>query len=349
MAGRETTLKDIVAETGIPLNTVSRILAGRIVRIGARTRQRIDLVRAAAQRLGYRPHLGARTMRSGRHGCIALISGTDRRGSHLPPELLDGIQERLEAAGLVLHLFRMSEERLADPGYLPAALRNRSCDGVLINHLIRLPEDLVGRLGSAAVPAVWINADASLAGVRPDDHAAGRLAARVLLEAGHRRIAFAAGFPLPGMRHGSPAGRQAGAREACRRRAVFSSIAPDHLPPDRGTAPFWDGVLADPALRPTGVVCYSHADALNLACAAMRAGLVIPTDLSIVAVGEMSVIRTFPFDLTTVLLPWREIGQAAVDQLLARVAGQPGGPVALPPTLHPGTTVAPPVARKGKA
>jgi LacI family transcriptional regulator len=345
MPGREATLKDIVAETGIPLNTVSRILAGRITRIGARTRQRIDLVRAAAQRLNYRPHVGARTMRSGRHGCIALISGTDRHGSHLPPELLEGIQERMEAAGLVLHLFRMAEDRLADPGYLPAALQNRSCDGVLINHLIRLPEDLVERICSAAVPAVWINADGPRGGVRPDDRAAGRMAAQQLLAAGHVRIGFAAGFPLAGMGHGSPSERLAGVRDACRRHARVSCLAPDRLPPDRQTAPFWDGLLADREARPTGVVCYSHVDALDLACAAMRAGLAIPADLSIVAIGEMSTFRSYPFDPTTVLLPWREIGRLAVDQLLACILGDRCRAISLPPALHLGATVAPPRSR----
>jgi LacI family transcriptional regulator len=344
MTGREATLKDIVAETGIPLNTVSRILAGRIVRIGAKTRRRIEVVQEAARRLGYRPHVGARTMRSGRHGCIALISGTDRRGTFLPSELLDGIQERLEAAGLVLHLFRMAEDRLTDPGYLPDAMLNRSCDGVLINHLIRLPEDLVRRIGSANLPAIWINHDGPQVGARPDDRAAGRMAAQVLLDAGHRRIAFAAGFPLDGMQHGSTAERLAGVREACRRRATVRVVAPTVKPPDRDAGAFWDAVLADRVSRPSGVVCYSSSDALYLAWAAQRAGLAVPADLSIAAIGELSTFRVYPVDPTTVLLPWQQVGHAAVDLLVARIAGRQAASIAAMPTLHPGSTIACPRA-----
>ncbi|HTW94431.1 MAG TPA: LacI family DNA-binding transcriptional regulator [Tepidisphaeraceae bacterium] len=66
------TLSDIARETRTSISTVSRVLAGgtaarRISRATA------DRVRAAAQRLGYRPNLVARSLRTRKSDTIALL------------------------------------------------------------------------------------------------------------------------------------------------------------------------------------------------------------------------------------------------------------------------------------
>src|SRR5213076_400994 len=66
------TLIDIARETNTSVSTVSRVLAGGAVaqRISRETRGR---VLAAAQRMGYRPNLLARSLRTRKTNTIALL------------------------------------------------------------------------------------------------------------------------------------------------------------------------------------------------------------------------------------------------------------------------------------
>lgn len=62
------TIYDIAREAGVSAKTVSRVLNGKSG-VSPRTRQRIlDIM----QRVGYHPHIGARSLRSGRNGCVGV-------------------------------------------------------------------------------------------------------------------------------------------------------------------------------------------------------------------------------------------------------------------------------------
>src|SRR6185436_1633032 len=81
-----TTLIDIARETNTSVSTVGRVLAGGSVaqRISEETRNR---VLEAAKRLGYRPNLLARSLRTRKSNTIAL----------LVPDIADPVYARIAA------------------------------------------------------------------------------------------------------------------------------------------------------------------------------------------------------------------------------------------------------------
>ncbi len=81
-----------------------------------------------------------------------------------------------------------------------------------------------------------------------------------------------------------------------------------------------DGV--NPAERPTAIMCANDRLAIGVALAAARLGLSIPADLSIMGYDdEHRIAGTMVPALTTMALPLREIGRAAMTSLLDSVEG----------------------------
>jgi LacI family transcriptional regulator, repressor for deo operon, udp, cdd, tsx, nupC, and nupG len=82
--------------------------------------------------------------------------------------------------------------------------------------------------------------------------------------------------------------------------------------------------------------------------AARRLGLEIPSDVSIVGFHDAPFASYLDPALTTVRMPLGEMGQQAVDNLLALLAGQSveDGTVATPPELVVRASTAPPSGRR---
>ena len=180
-------LKDIAAETGVTPSTVSYVLNGRDKKIGSATR---DKVLRAAVRLGYRPNSSARAIRQGRHGAIALIMSPGSHRSFLSPELLLGITGELTRSNLRLLVDYVTDEQLTSEKTLPHLLRERACDGMLLNYQAHIPPMLGELTERFRLPTVWLNASHDYNSVYPDDFGAAKLATETLLAEGRRRIAY---------------------------------------------------------------------------------------------------------------------------------------------------------------
>lgn len=146
----------------------------------------------------------------------------------------------------------------------------------------------------------------------------GVVAARHLLELGHRRIAVISG---------PPRFLVARARlEACRTALETAGAPLDERLVRSGHFQFQDGLrlaedlLAQPA-RPTAVLCGNDLQALGVYEAARRAGLRIPHDLSVIGFDDIAVARWCAPPLTTVRQPFADMGETAARILLALASG----------------------------
>jgi LacI family transcriptional regulator len=83
-----------------------------------------------------------------------------------------------------------------------------------------------------------------------------------------------------------------------------------------------DGVAA--AERPTAIVCANDRLAIGVVLAANRLGLAIPQDLSVMGYDdEFRIAATMVPALTTMALPLREMGAAAMTGLLRELSEEP--------------------------
>ena len=340
------TQRQLATQLGVSQMAVSFALNDK-PGVNAKTRRRIL---DAAQEAGYRPNAAARATRSGTTGNVELILGQHEGVSRIPIGLLEGVEEALTAHGLHLSLSRLPDEKLTEEGFLPRVVREVAADGLLINYTHSYPTALVELIRRHRIPAVWLNAPLGENCVRPDDHAAGRLAAEHLLELGHRDPAM---FFVSEPEHCSGVDRRRGFEGAVAAAGGTPRVRVEGSRPYREIRldPTGDERLeltqrwlARPD-RPTAVVGYSHAESTMLLIAAARLGLRVPRDLSIVCISD----EVMPFlgtPLTTVVLPWAAIGRTAVETLCQHFKRKPRArsvpTIEARPALQAGATTAPP-------
>ena len=311
-AGRRVTVRDIAAQTGVSIATVSRVLNGRD-HVAPETRER---VREAAEwlRAGSpgapgpaRAATGAVYLRCpyvltdyfglivsaiaetlALHGrAVLLDAGTAAQQATVLPSL----PSRPGIAGAIVIL-------PPEPGEQLAALRARGFPFVVVDPRTPVPRDI------ASVSA------AHFAGARS---MTGHLAAL-----GHRRIGVIAGP------HNWLAGqaRLAGHASAL---ADAGVLHPAEL--TRAGEPTTEfgyraaGELLSRPVRPTALVCFNDKTAVGALAAAAGRGLRVPDDLSVTGFDDIDLAQATSPGLSTVRQPLAELGRMAVSLLIRLLDG----------------------------
>lgn len=314
------TLKSIAEATGLSNQTVSDVLGNKAHLFRPETQ---ELVRATAQRLGYRPNASARAMRAGRSNAIALLLSTERGRSTLFAGFLQGVEAVAHASGLHLIVTALPDQQLTDPQFVPKMLREAMADGLLLNYYLRIPaamEDLVTR---NRIPSIWTNARRDADCVFPDDFGASRAATRTLIQQGHRDIAYVDAthdHPLDRTRdHYSAFDRHAGYREAMREAGlpVREFLPPRKLDPVE-VAEALTAWLGGPQC-PSALVTYCDIEVVALLHVAPVLKLRLPQDLTMVTFAEQPTHYGLA-PVTTMLIPAEELGRVAVEMLMKKIA-----------------------------
>ena len=273
-------------------------------RIAAET---VVRVREAADELGYRPDLTARSLRTRRSGVVGVVV-PDLTNPVLPP-IVRGVEETLWGAGIAC-LLADTDNDLEREASVIDELRARRCEGLIVASATR---DGVAPEG---VPTVLVTRDIDGSGlplVAADDAAGVRAAVEHLRELGHDRIAHVTGPPA--------------LSTTARRLEAFRSAAGD-APVVHGeafTIPAGERAC-DALLRGgwdgTAIVAGNDMIALGCYAALAATGLRCPADVSVTGHNDMPLVDRVQPPLTTVAIPQYEIGVAAARLLLARLRGE---------------------------
>jgi LacI family transcriptional regulator len=246
------------------------------------------------------------------------------------------VEQALFARGYQAMICSTAESPEHEAAYV-AAMLAQQVDGVILA-AVTSDGAAVARLSAARVPIVAV--DRALPGtpaVAADHHAGGRMLARHLLDLGHRAIGVVG---APG--HSAPVQERLAGIVAELASAGLAPMAtrlgPDHsFEACRSLAA---DLLSDGT--PTALIGISDMAAIGALHAAVAHGLTVPDDLSVIGFDDLPAARYTIPQLTTVAQPIRQIGQAAVDILIALMRGDtPPPPPSLPLTLITrGTTAA---------
>jgi len=338
------TLAAVAARAGVSVSTASLVFSGAGP-VSAATRER---VLTAAGDLEYGgPDPTARSLRRGRSGVIAVITEDRLVESFRDPmnlAFLDGVAQAFgdERAGLlVIPRAGDAETDLSAPPMDGAILLGCSLD-------IGASVDVLRR---RRIPVVAVEADAvdGVLVVDLDNRAATRRGAEHLRALGHRDIAVVT-LPLD-------IARTVGALTPERELAATGYTARERLAGLREIYPAaggWsasgstiaDGHAAGMRLlsapgRPTAVVAQSDLLALGVLRAADELGLEVPRDVSILGFDGARLDEAAPHELTTLVQPAVEKGEAAAAAVFAALAGEHPDPVLLRCELRIGTTTGP--------
>jgi LacI family transcriptional regulator len=322
MTRRRVTLTDVAERAGLSVTAASLVLNRQPgTRLSAEAHQRVF---AAAEELGYRPNIAARSLRTRKTATLAFISdvvATTRFAGGMIRGALDAAREH----GHVL----LIAETQGDPDVERQAIEamlDRQVDGFVYAamHTRRLtvPAAVLTR------PAVLLNATSTdrLVSVVPADEDAARKAAAALLEAGHRRIAL---IGRNALHERDPVhSLAAGPRLRGVRRALAEYRL--RLTPTGQTEDWEPGYGYDIARellrlqrRPTGIICMNDRLAFGAYQAITEAGLAVPDDVSVVSFDDDPIASWLRPGLTTAALPHEAMGRLAVELLLAD-PGDPG-------------------------
>jgi len=318
---RRVTLADVAERAGVSRTTASLVLAGRSreLRISRTVEQRVT---EAARELEYRPNIVSRGLRTGTTRTIGFVSDTVAT-SRLAGDMIKGALEAAREHGMLLFIGETEGDADLERSLLQA-MHDRQVDGIVFASMFTRAVKVPAALTTG--PAVLLNAvpkrASTLPSVVPDEVEAGRDAARVLLDAGHREGIHLIGAG-PRIRDVPPealAGveRVTGIREALTRARV--TIASGRVCAD------WQPELGYEAtrellehVRPRALVCLNDRIALGAYQALEDFGLKIPADVSVVSFDDHPVAGWIRPKLTTVALPHYELGRKSVEVLLTEI------------------------------
>ncbi|BCM92031.1 HTH-type transcriptional repressor CytR [Abditibacteriota bacterium] len=311
VADSTVTAKDIAALTGVSTTTVSSILSGRnVVRVAEATRQ---LVLSTAQEKGYRRNQLATALRTGRTNTIGIVSPLtwsgveDIRHTYLT-KLLTAISVAGSRAGMNAMTFIDSPFH----DLRPDKVADGRVEGVVLFGLpthIEGSGDWVRELEAMGLPLVEIGSRHSHYQVHADNFGGAGLAAKHLIELGHRRIGY---FQSTDQRV-SIKNRLDGFMTVLRE----AGIPPEHTPVVEGGDEF-QALLRSPQ-RPTAFFCSTDRMALLAYNYLREAGLRVPEEISVVGFDNSIVSEVVWPPLTSVDNPLTAMAEAAISLLVSQL------------------------------
>src|SRR5664280_357880 len=187
------TIKDVARESGASITTVSMVLndGPSAQRISEATRKRIW---KTSKKLGYRPNVFARSLRSNRSRSVGVIvfDITDPYCS----QILRAIETHLQPSGYTSVLADLQNDRGNFQRCLNMVLERRVEGIIAIANWTYLEEFLVEEITKRDLPAVIIGRELTkdpISSVVVDNAAGARQALQHLYELGHSKLAFIKG------------------------------------------------------------------------------------------------------------------------------------------------------------
>ncbi|MDR0388760.1 MAG: LacI family transcriptional regulator [Spirochaetaceae bacterium] len=309
------TIVDVARVAGVSKSTVSRAFTAPHA-VSFHTLKRIT---RAAKSVNYTPNAIARAMITKKTGNIGFIIYNLQAPAIVNPfygPILESVVEIMAREGY--GIFISSDSGLKNnPGEL---MLSKQVDGVILAS--RTNAAIVSSFTGRGIPVVLLNYRFNRAGVYSvlSDDAGGIMnAVRYLFDAGHRHIGFIEGrFTRFIFRR-----RRQGFIDAMK--ASGLSIKPEFcavVAPAIEDA--FDSVYAmlGREKRPSVLLCTNDVVAVGAVKAALRRGLRVPEDISVVGYDNSELCTACQPALTSIDTNTRELGRKAVEYLLKQIEGK---------------------------
>ncbi|MEO8249606.1 MAG: LacI family DNA-binding transcriptional regulator [Burkholderiales bacterium] len=273
----------------------------------------------AARTLGYRPNALARSLITRRSRIIALVMSYLENQFY--PLVIERLSQRLQKQGYHVLMF-ISE--VSDANQVLADILQYQVDGIVLASTM-LSADLARQCADSGVPIVLFNRVPDLSvlersgtsSVTSDNRRGGQLVAELLLERGHRRIAFIAGLENSSTNLERERGFVDGLRE---RGARVCARAVGHYDFEQAQRAARDLFAARD--KPDAVfVANDHMAIAVMDVLRIELGLRVPQDVSVVGFDDVPQAAWGSYALTTVVQDVEKMVAATVDLLHEQING----------------------------
>lgn len=305
------TARELARWLGISQSTVSRAFSTH-ASISPKMRAR---VLEAATRENYHPNVIARSLSTRRSGIVGIVMANMTNPFY--PEVLEQLARRLQEIGLRTLLFNVPPGQDVD-SELPLLLQYH-VDAVVITSAT-ISSAVAQEWAAMGRPVILFNRTvprADVASVSCDNSSGARILADLLLDSGHRRLAYAAGRPDTS----TNVDRERGFVERLRERgiALHACTAGREYDYESGFRAALELVPSHPdaIFFANDIMALGGMDALRSA-----AGLRVPEDLSVVGFDDIQMAAWPTYELTSVQQPVQEMIELTVEFIGANMQGR---------------------------
>lgn len=304
---KKITIDDVAREAGVSIATVSRVLnRGETV-----NQAMVDAVRAAADKLGYRPNAAAQGLASGAYRTIGVV--VPDLGNPYFTDILHAIVAQGAQDGYRI----IVSDSGGDVGEeYDACLQFMSnVDGLMLISP-RMPAERLKALSERNLPMVLVNRlepSVGAAAVLADTRTATYELCRHLAELGHRRVVYVSGSPLAWQN-----------RERLRGMQDASEFGFEVVTVE-GQATIEGGYRATPAAlehAPTAIMAYNDLAAFGIITHLRELGLKVPSDISVTGFDDIEIAQYIRPALTTAISSKTQLGEYAWQALQAGLRGE---------------------------
>jgi len=299
-------IKEVAKRAGVSIATVSRAI-NVPEKVHPRT---VERVQRAIEKLGYRPNLTARALKTGRTNLVGLVV-PDLVHSFFA-ELARGLSRALREENISVVITSSEEDPELEQDTIDHLL-DRGVDALLVAS-VQLNKDTFQKVTKQKVPLILIDRvisglSANFVGVK--DETVGYIATEHLIQAGCRSVAH-----ISGTRISTALGRLAGYKRAISEYGLTSN--PDHIvtvekqDESADVAGFRAAMkLLSLPERPDGIFCFNDPIAIGAMNAILGEGLRIPEDIALIGSGNLHFDDVLRIPLSTVDQCSEMIGQRA--------------------------------------
>lgn len=296
-------IKDVAARANVSVGTVSRVLAKNET-VGKELR---ELVEATISELNFRPSGVARGLRRSRTDMIGLVI-PDITNPFFA-ELAKHVEAIASQAGFSVLLSITNDDPKFELSQIETLLRSYPTGLIVVPTQFGTPAKWQSDIATVAVDRRLKNYPL----ISVDHYAGAGLAARHLLELGHRRIAYIAGPQESSV-----------SRE--RRKGFLDTLVAAGIQPEiaEGHFDYQSGEVLGKLLltrsvdtRPTAIATASDQQAIGLLRAASDLDLKVPENLSIIGFDDIPLANLITPRLTTISQPVEQIAARAVAFIIS--------------------------------
>lgn len=304
-------IKDIAKQLGVSPTTVSRALSGS----GLVAEPTLTQIRDAAAALDYRPNISARNLRT-RKSMSVLVVVRDI-GNPFYLNVFKGVESVARSAGYSVLMGNTEGDPRRETEYFEM-LDDGHADGMILM-TGKMPADykISEKHSQKIVVALEMIDGTDLSHVIIDNEQSAVTAVNHLIALGHKRIAHIAG-PVP---EGMSLRRLAGYKKAMLEAGLFipdDFVAIGDFSYRSGEAQC-EKLLALPS-PPTAIFSANDEMAFGVIRSALKHGLTVPEDISVIGFDDIYLSEAFQPALTTINQPCLEIGQEAMTTLLSNLS-----------------------------
>lgn len=308
------TIYEVSELAGVSLATVSRVMNGN-ARVSDKTRKKVT---DAMSELGYRPNSIARSLASNCSNSVGLLV-SELHGPFFG-QMMSGVESELRSAGKhVIITTGHSEEEKEKDGI--EFLISRNCDALIL-HVEAVSDEYLIELSKGKTPIYLVGRHVDAIAehcISLDNELGGYLAAKYIIELGHKNIAYITGHQH---KQDSPDRLKGHKRALAEHNITFNDdlyFIGDYK--ETGGSEGLKEILSK-NIPFSALICANDEMASGAMTYAREHGLTLPDDLSVIGYDNVIFARYIYPKLTTISNPVNDMGHMAARLVLKQIYQQ---------------------------